>query len=51
MFAKIFCDDMKSLGPLFGPEAMVYLSNDDKARIPLGLAASNLQSPILMHLE
>ena len=30
---------------------MNYLSNDDKARIPLGLAAANLQSPILMSLE
>ena len=51
MFAKSFTDDMRSLDPLFGPEAMVYLSNDDKARVPLGLAAATLQSPILMHLD
>ena len=51
MFAKSICDDMQSLDPLFGPDAMTFLSNDDKARIPLGLAAANLQSPILMHLE
>ena len=51
MFAKSFTDDMKDLDLLFGPEAMVYLSNDDKARVPLGLAAANLQAPILMSLS
>ena len=51
MFAKSFTDDMKDLDPLFGPEVMVYLSNDDKARIPLGLAAAHLQAPILMSLK
>ena len=51
MFAKSLTNDMKSLDPLFGPEALTYLSIDDKARVPLGLAAANLQSPILMHLE
>ena len=27
------------------------MSNDDKATIPLGLAAANLQAPILMHMQ
>ena len=27
------------------------MSNDDKAPVPLGLAAANLQAPILMHME
>ena len=49
MFAKSFCDDMQGLEPLFGPEPLLYLSNDDKARVPLGLAAANVQSPILMN--
>ena len=51
MYAKSFTDDMKNLDPLFGPDALMYLSIDDKARIPLGLAAANKQSPILMHLD
>ena len=51
MFAKSFTDDMKNLDPLFGPDVLLYLSVDDKARVPLGLAAANLQSPLLMHLE
>ena len=28
-----------------------FLSNDDKARVPPGLAAASLQAPILVHLE
>ena len=51
MFAKSFIDDMRNLDPLFGDDAMVYLSIDDKAKVALGLAAAKLQSPILMHVE
>ena len=43
MFAKSFLDDMKSLDLLFGPDALLYLSIDDKARVPIGLAAANKQ--------
>ncbi|CAB4063341.1 unnamed protein product [Lepeophtheirus salmonis] len=48
MFAKSFTDDMKDLDLLFGPDAINYLSNDDKARVPVGLAGSNLQAPVLI---
>ena len=51
MFACSFVQDMFAIAQLFGPEAVLFLSNDDKARVPLGLAASSLQAPILMHLE
>ncbi|CAB4063243.1 unnamed protein product [Lepeophtheirus salmonis] len=51
MFAKSYTDDMKDLDPLFGPDAFNYFSNDDKARVPLGFAATNLQAPILMSLK
>ena len=51
MFAKSFCDDMFEVCKLFGPQAVLFMSNDDKARIPLGLAAANLQAPLLMHLQ
>ena len=46
-----FTLDMKELDLLFGPDVVSYFSIDDKARVPLGLAAANKQSPILMHLE
>ena len=51
MFAKSFTDDMKSLDAQFGNEAMNYISLDDKAKVPIGLAAAKCQAPILMHLE
>ena len=35
---------------MFGSEAVTFLSNNDKARIPLGLAAA-IRAPILVHLE
>ena len=51
MYAKSFTDDMKAIDPLFGSDAVVYLSMDDKAKVSLGLAAAKLQAPILMHLD
>ena len=51
MFAKSFCDDMKDLDLLFGRDAMIFLSNDDKARIPLGLTTASKQAHMLMSLR
>ena len=34
-----------------GPKAVTFISNDDKARVALGLAAAKLQAPVLMHLD
>ncbi|CAB4058167.1 unnamed protein product [Lepeophtheirus salmonis] len=42
---------MKDLEPPFGSDAINYFANDDKARIPVGLAAANLQAPILISLR
>ncbi|CAG8734991.1 24591_t:CDS:2 [Dentiscutata erythropus] len=36
---------------VLGPRNVLVVSQDDKARIPLGLAAANKQAPILMRLE
>ena len=44
-------DDMFSVAKIFGPHALTFLSNDDEATVPLGLAAATLQAPILMHLD
>ena len=51
MFAKSIVDDVHDIYSLFGPDCITFLSNDDKARIALGLPAAKLQTPILMHLE
>ena len=49
-FAKSFIDDMFEVANIFGPLATLFLSNDDKARVPLGLAAASLQALILMFM-
>ena len=51
MYAKSIQDDIQSIGSLFGPDAVLYLSNDDKARVGLGVTAANKQSQMLMHVE
>ena len=34
-----------------GPDQVFYLSQGDKARVPLGITAANKQAPILMHVD
>ena len=41
----------RELAILFGDNHMFFLSQDDKARVPLGLPISKKQTAILMHLE
>ena len=48
MFPKFFTDDMFNVCKHFGPDAVLFMSNDDKAKIPL---EANLQASILMHME
>ena len=49
--AKSFIDDMCEVAKLFGPHAVLFISNDDKVKVSLGLAAATLQAPLLMPLE
>ena len=51
MFGTFFIDDMFDVCKLVGTDAVLFMSNDDKTRIPLGLAVANLQAPILIHVE
>ena len=43
--------DLKELDLLLGQYVLGYYSVDDKARVPLGKAAAQKQSPLLMSLE
>ena len=49
--AKSFIDDMCKVAKLFGPHSVLFISNDDKVKVSLGLAAATLQAPLLMPLE
>lgn len=42
---------LESSSSFFGLKQVCFLSQDDKARVPLGLSAANKQSPMLMHVE
>lgn len=36
---------------LFDPDSVCYLSQDDKARVPLGLPISKKQTALIMHVD
>ena len=42
---------LEEISSTLGPNEVCFLSQDDKARIPIGLTAANKQSPLLMHVE
>ncbi|CAF4172871.1 unnamed protein product, partial [Rotaria sp. Silwood2] len=42
---------LKTLAGSFGNDAVFFLSQDDKARVPIGLPAARKQAPLLMHLD
>ena len=51
VYAKLFVDVIFEVAKLMGPNVTLLLTNDDKANVPLGLAAATLQAPVLMHFE
>ena len=36
---------------MLGSNEVCFVSQDDKARVPIGLTTANKQSPLLMHIE
>jgi hypothetical protein len=50
-FASATIRQLLDMAVLLGKKTAFVLSQDDKARVPLGVAAANKQSPILMHLK
>ena len=51
MFAKSVIDSIFGVCKLFGPNAVLFMSNDDKTKILLGLAGAILQAPLLVHIK
>lgn len=39
------------LASILGPNQVCFLSQDDKARVPIGITAAHKQAPMLMYLE
>ncbi|CAF1602695.1 unnamed protein product, partial [Rotaria sp. Silwood1] len=50
-FATATIPYMKDLASIFGNDCVFYLSQDDKCKVPLGLPAARVQTPMLMHLD
>uniref|UniRef100_UPI00358F8CD5 uncharacterized protein n=1 Tax=Myxine glutinosa TaxID=7769 RepID=UPI00358F8CD5 len=50
-FAGASVSNLEELASLLGPDEVTFHSQDDKARIPIGLTAANKQAPLIMHME
>lgn len=42
---------VKSIASFLGPDQAIYLSQDDKARVPIGITAAIKQQSVIMHME
>ncbi|KAL4710004.1 hypothetical protein ACJJTC_015982 [Scirpophaga incertulas] len=42
---------LENLASILGPSQVFFISQDDKARVPIGMTAAHKQSPAIMHLE
>ena len=52
MFAKATINYLEEeLAGILGPNEVIFHSQDDKAKVPLGITAAKKQSPIVMHME
>ncbi|CAB3979549.1 Hypothetical predicted protein [Paramuricea clavata] len=50
-FARSSIQSLEEIASLLGPEEVTFHSQDDKARVPIGLTAANKQSPMMMHMQ
>lgn len=50
-FAATTIDYLLELASLLRPKQTTLISQDDKARVPIGITAAHKQSPMLMHVE
>ncbi|KAF6028277.1 hypothetical protein EB796_013415 [Bugula neritina] len=50
-FAAATVKYVHQLAAALGPSEVLFISQDDKARVPIGITAANKQAPLLMSLE
>lgn len=50
-FAATTINHIHELASLLGPKEVTYISQDDKAKVPIGMPAANKQAPLLMHMQ
>ncbi|KAJ6643029.1 hypothetical protein Bhyg_07985, partial [Pseudolycoriella hygida] len=50
-FAMTTIHHIEGIASILGPNEVTFISQDDKAKIPIGLPAVAKQAPLLMHME
>ena len=50
-FARSSINHLEEVAGFLGPEQCTFHSQDDKAKVPIGITAANKQTPLLMHME
>ncbi|KAG5889385.1 hypothetical protein JTB14_005084 [Gonioctena quinquepunctata] len=50
-FAETSIHYLENIASILGPDQVFFISQDDKARVPIGVTAANKQAPLLMHME
>lgn len=50
-FAMATINHLEEVASTLGPNEVCFFSQDDKARVPIGITAANKQAPMLMHVE
>ena len=51
MFAKAIINYLEELAVILGPNKVTFHSQDDKAKVPLGITAAKKRSPVVIHME
>ena len=51
MFARCTIRHLEEIAGFLGPDQITFHSQDDKAKVPIGLTAANKQAPLIMHVE
>ncbi|KAG5893520.1 hypothetical protein JTB14_017230 [Gonioctena quinquepunctata] len=50
-FAETSIHYLENIASILGPDRVFFISQDDKARVHIGVTAANKQAPLLMHME
>lgn len=50
-FCRATLRSLDEIASVLGPNQILYMSQDDKARVPIGMTAAKSQAPLLMHVE
>ena len=50
-FARASIRSLEELATVLGPAEVTFHSQDDKAKVPIGLTAASKQAPMFMHME